>query len=342
MRFLVIGAGFGENHLRWITDCEGASVEVLCYRSDSARARQVANRFRVPRVSNEPARIIDEGGIDAIVVASPPDTHEELLGLGLDAGLTVVSDKPLTSDVESAARLVERSRAARGRAVVTFQWRLNPAFAQLRELCAGHQLGTVVRVDLEFHHDFLAGPDTAWAWRHQYATAGAGTLGDQGVHLFDLLRWLVPDQWSVLTGTSTVVWPQRLFDGRPVPGDTEDIAEVLLGTPGVQRRARVLSSRASAGYRALRVLVQGTEATALANASPEDGSASLVVYSAREGSRESRRFGAQSMNPYRPVVAESSDSSEQPATFTDAYHAQVLMSEALRHGCGIQAASTRA
>ena len=321
MRFAVIGAGFGENHLSWLAECDGVTVEALCYRNNATRARELARRFDVPRTSDDVAKVIADGGIDAIVVASPPDTHEELIGLGLDAGLTVVTDKPLTADVASAARLAQRGRAAR--AMVTFQWRANPAFVRLRELCAG-PLGPLARVDLEFHHDFLAGPQTSWPWRHRLASAGAGTLGDQGVHLFDLLRWLAPGQWSVVHGTAAVLYPEREFGGLTLAAETEDIAEVLLADEQGPARSRVLVSRASPGRREVRVVAQGAGGVAEVRASPEDGSATLAVSAA-----ETVRFGPNSMNPYRALLASNSF-----ADFEDGYRAQILLDDAMRLGCG--------
>ncbi|MFC0435085.1 Gfo/Idh/MocA family protein [Kutzneria buriramensis] len=325
MRFAVIGAGFGANHLSWLAECDGVTVEALCYRNNATRARELARRFDVPRTSDDVAKVIADGGIDAIAVASPPDTHEELIGLGLDAGLTVVTDKPLTTDVDSAARLARRGRAAS--AMITFQWRANPAFDRLRELCAG-PLGPLARVDLEFHHDFLAGPTTSWPWRHRLASAGAGTLGDQGVHLFDLLRWLAPGRWSVVHGSATVMYPRRAFDGLTLAAETEDIAEVLLADDAGPTRSRVLVSRVSTGRREVRIVAQGAGGVAEVRANSEDGSATLAVTTA-DGGAETARFGPNSMNPYRALL-----DSNSVADFEDGYRAQVLLDDAMRRGCG--------
>lgn len=62
-----------------------------------------------------------------------------------------------------------------GRGAVTFQWRANPGFVRLRDLCAGGELGELVHADLEFRHNFLAGPETSWPWRHRRKSAGSGS-----------------------------------------------------------------------------------------------------------------------------------------------------------------------
>ncbi|MGK4580988.1 Gfo/Idh/MocA family protein [Kitasatospora sp. HPMI-4] len=335
---MLVGAGFGETHLGWLTECTDASVEVLGYQKNKARALDLAERYGVPQVSDDPIQAIADGGIDALAVVSPPDTHEALISAGLEAGLLVFSDKPLASSAQATALLVERAKAAANGAFVTFQWRVNPGLRRLREVCAQGDLGTVVRVDLEFHHDFLAGPTTAWPWRHRRETAGAGTLGDQGVHMFDLLGWLAPGAWSVVAGTSSVAWPRRSHEGGVVECETEDIADVLLADTDGPARARVLVSRVSAGRRALRVVVHGTKGYAVLSANPDSGSATLTVVTGEPLAPSVTNFGPHSMNPYEFVLTRIARGVEMDSTgvadFSAGHAAQLLLEEALERGCG--------
>lgn len=337
MRFVVAGTGFGATHLQWLAECEQATVHALCYRTDRERAAELAGQWDVARISDDVHEVIAGGDVDALAVVSPPQTHEELIAAGLRAGLLVVSDKPLAADVAAARRLAEQARGTGGRAAVTFQWRANPALQRLRALCAGGDLGSVLRADLEFHHDFLAGSGTSWPWRHRRDTAGAGALGDQGVHLFDVLRWTVPGEWSVSAATALLAPQERHApDGGTVVCETDDIAEVWLADAAGGRRARVLVSRISSGYRAVRVTLQGTAATALVQASPDSGEATLTVWAAGRSEPQVEQFAPDSMNPYRAVLATAAGEAdgEQVAGFDDGLAAQVLLAEALERGAG--------
>jgi predicted dehydrogenase len=324
MRFMVIGTGFGETHLGWLAETPGARVEVLGYRRDRRRALDLAGRFGVPEVTADPQAWL--GKVDALAVVTPPDTHEPHIEAGLAAGLLVVTDKPLAADLATAARLAGDARARQGRAAVVFQWRTHPALRRLRDVCASGRLGAVVRIDLEFHHDFLSGPSTRWPWRHQRAAAGAGALGDQGVHLFDLLGWLTPGPWSVSAGTASIVWPRRRSGQDLVACETEDVAEVLLRRPGTvtEAHARVLVSRVSTGFRELRARVQGTVGGAEVRADPEDGSARLRIFGAEPSRHE---YGPTSMNPYTEVLTEPA--SPAIAGFAAGHAAQALLEQAL-------------
>ncbi len=288
----------------------------------------MAAEFGVAGVTADPIAVIESGKVDAVAVASPPGTHEQYITAALAAGLVVVSDKPLATDPASAARIVAAAEAAGVTNGVTFQWRANTAFRRLKTLLTKGELGEVVHLDLEFRHDFLAGPVTAWPWRHRWETAGGGALGDMGVHLFDLVRWLVPGTWSATAGTSSVVWPLRqLADGSGVVEcETDDVAEVLLRNDAVG--ARVFVSRVSSGHRTVRIQVSGTRGVAVLTADPDDGSATLVIRSA-EAEQLDVRFGPDTMNPYAALFAQDPEA----ASFVDGHAAQLLVDEALRLGC---------
>jgi predicted dehydrogenase len=345
LRFMLVGAGFGASHLAWLVECKGVIVETLCYRSAEKRAYELAERFGISHVTTDPLEVIKRRNVDIVAVVSPPVTHEPILTAALSAGLPVVSDKPLAHDSQATGRLAELVRGERRhRASVTFQWRQNPALARLRELTLAGRFGSTVRLNLEFHHDFLAGPVTAWSWRHR--GAGAGALSDQGVHLLDLLRWFAPKDWAVAAAVGSVVWPRRTVTGGSGPADgyvdcaAEDTAEILLRAGDDTTHARVAVSRVSAGYRALRVVVEGTDGLGEVCADPDDGSAVLRAFSG-DGEAPPVEFGPHSMNPY-PAILQAVESganragsaADGVADFADGHAAQVLAEEALRAGVG--------
>ncbi|GAU66481.1 hypothetical protein SSP35_03_01290 [Streptomyces sp. NBRC 110611] len=327
MRFAVVGTGFGEQHIGWLLDVPGVTVEALCYRSDHSRATRIANRFSVPAVESDPLSVIRSGRVDAVSVVTPPETHEKYLTAALDAGLTAVSDKPLARNSDEADRLTRYSQERGTPGYVTFQWRANPALREVDRLRRSGFLGRVLQAEFAFHHDFLGEPETPWPWRHTRQAAGAGTLADQSVHLLDLLRWLTDDEWTVTSARSSVAFAQRSHQGSTLTAETEDLADVQLtsasGTP-----ARVFTSRVSA-HRQLRAELHGTEGSVLAVLDPDDGSGLLHLNPRRAESRV-REFPADEMNIYRLLLAADGPPPEAP-TFADGARAQSLLDEAVRH-----------
>jgi predicted dehydrogenase len=327
VKFAVVGTGFGEMHLSWLAECRSASVEVLCYRRGEIRARQLADKNGIPRISPDPVAVVRSGSVDAVAVVTPPGARSEIVTEALDAGLLVVCDKPLSVDTESAEAIARRAEKAGVTGFVTFQWRLNRAMRQLRATLREDRLGPLVALDLEFHHDFLGGPATAWPWRHDRRMAGAGALADQGVHLFDAIRWLTGTEWAVdACRTSTVTATRRSGDA-VVRCETEDIAAAWLST-GTGVAARVFVSRVSTGYHAIRVLVQGDKGVAVLSLDPDDGSGVLRVNDS-ERPTEVTEFGPDAMNPYRVILGED-DGKADVATFADGVAAQELVDHSLR------------
>lgn len=333
MRFMLVGTGFAETHIQWIKQAKGASVDVLCYLQNESRAQELAARYGIPLISNKPFQIINDGKIDAIAVVTPPDTHEALIVAALSRGLVAVTDKPLASTARVARAIADKARITGARASVTFQWRQHPAFQQARELYQAGKLGHVVHVDLRFHHDFLAGPTTQWPWRHSAEEAGAGTLGDQGVHLFDLLRFIVPAPWRVTAAATTVAWPVRKGPSFDVQCDTEDVADVLLEDDQSRCHARVFATRVDVGRHEISVAIQGTAGSLHIILNPGTGSGHSVLSKLGE-SPVAREYGPQDLNPYRPIVQHFVSGGEglpgDLADFNDGFEAQVFLEEAVR------------
>ncbi|MFE0425826.1 Gfo/Idh/MocA family protein [Streptomyces sp. NPDC058953] len=326
MRFAVVGTGFGEQHVDWLTSMPGVTVEALCYRNDRLRATRIAKRFSIPIIESDPFSVIRSGRVDAVAVVTPPETHEELLKAAIDAGLTVVSDKPLAVDGDAANRLARQAEERGSAAFVTFQWRANQALREVARMRRDGFFGRILQGDLTFHHDFLSGPETQWPWRHTRQSAGAGTLADQGVHLFDLLRWLTGDEWAVDHVRSSVAFAQRLHHTGTIAAETEDLADVLLSSAsGIP--ARVFTSRVSA-HRQLRVELNGTQGGVIAVLDPDDGSGRLHIHQ-RGAASQVKEFPADAMNIYQLCLSTESSLTEAP-TFVDGARSQSLLDEAMR------------
>jgi predicted dehydrogenase len=68
-------------------------------------------------------------------------------------------------------------------------------------------------VDATWFAEGRMAPETPLGWRHQKALAGFGVLGDTGVHLIDLVRWLIGDFTRVAGQATTFHKQRRLPDG---------------------------------------------------------------------------------------------------------------------------------
>ncbi len=159
IRVGIIGYGYwGPNLVRNFADDSNASVRAI---SDRRADRLSIARHRYPFSSfhPDPAGMIADPDVDAIVVATPVDTHYDLALAALKAGKHVLVTKPLASTSEQVLRLIEEAEKRRRVLMVDSTFIYTGAVRKLRELVASGELGDVyyydsVRVNLGlFQHD---------------------------------------------------------------------------------------------------------------------------------------------------------------------------------------------
>lgn len=166
--------------------------------------------------------------LDAIVIATPSAMHAEQAVAALEAGLAVFCQKPLGRSAAETRRVVAAARRADRLLGVDLSYRHSAAGAALRERIAS--IGPVHAVELVFHNAY--GPDKPWF--RDPLLAGGGCVVDLGIHLVDLLLWML-DAPRVER-----VAARRWLGGRPADvGDAEDfcLATLELATGAVARLA---------------------------------------------------------------------------------------------------------
>lgn len=133
------------------------------------------------RVSADRAEVFNDPRVDAVVIATPNDTHAAIALQALAAGKHVLVDKPFTLDLAQAREVAEAARRA-GRIVSVFQNRRWDAdFLTVRRLIEGGTLGAIA----EFHSHFdRHRPQVRDRWRES-DLPGAGLWFDLGPHLLD-------------------------------------------------------------------------------------------------------------------------------------------------------------
>ncbi|MEV7045885.1 Gfo/Idh/MocA family oxidoreductase [Amycolatopsis sp. NPDC051061] len=142
--------------------------------------------------------------IDVVVVCTPDHTHADYVVAALHAGCDVVTEKPMTTDVDGARRILAARRET-GRAVrVAFNYRYNPVHRRVRELLAAGAIGEIGSVEFSWLLDTAHGADYFRRWHREKANSG-GLLVHKSGHHFDLVNWWLG------RGPETVFALGRLF-----------------------------------------------------------------------------------------------------------------------------------
>jgi len=166
-----------------------AEWTAICGRKRS-RAEEMAAKYGVPQVFTDYREMIAHGNLDAVIVAAPDDQHYEMTMQALAAGLHVLCEKPLAVTAQQAREMYEKAEAARVTHMVYFTYRWMPFFQYARALIDQGVIGRCYHC--EFRYLMGGGRKPEYQWRFDQDRAN-GTLGNLGVHMIDLARWLIGD-----------------------------------------------------------------------------------------------------------------------------------------------------
>ena len=201
----VIGTGMiGTYHIeRLSTQLAGARVAAV-FDVAAERARQVADS--VGATAHADAHdVINDDGVDAVVVASPGDTHAEYALACIKAGKPLLSEKPLATTAEDCLAVLE-AEAGHGRRLVQvgFMRRYDAGYGQVKAALDDGSIGEPLVVHCV--HRNPAVPD-------HFTSDMLQT--DSVIHEIDTTRWLLGDEIvaaTVLTPRSTPLAAAHLRD----------------------------------------------------------------------------------------------------------------------------------
>jgi UDP-N-acetyl-2-amino-2-deoxyglucuronate dehydrogenase len=186
----VVGLGMvAKTHARSLRDlAEGVEVRGVFAR-DAVRRRAFAKEFGFPAAASIEA-LVEDPGVDAMLILTPPNARIELIELCARAGKHVLMEKPIERTTEAARQIVERCEAAGVKLGIVFQNRFRAASIAMRQVIADRRLGEMIAVQVA----------VPW-WRPQsyydepgrgtFARDGGGVLITQAIHTLDLMLHLV-------------------------------------------------------------------------------------------------------------------------------------------------------
>lgn len=132
------------------------------------------------RAFESAASLVQSGDIDAVIVATPAESHVEMASLALRAGLPVLVEKPLAGSLEDGQRLAAVQRSTGVPVMVGLNRRWWGPAVRLRQRMARPGRGPAA-VRMEITSDV-----NGWS----PVSAGSDPLDDLGTHQLDLLRFL--------------------------------------------------------------------------------------------------------------------------------------------------------
>jgi len=141
-----VGCGlFGESHLQAFRMIPQARIEAV-FDTVPERAERLAREFQIPKVCASLDELCGLPEIQAVDVVTPEQLHREPVLTALARGKHVFVEKPLATDLDHCAQMIEAAAQADRYLMVGHVLRFETKYAMLREKVASGALGEVVSV----------------------------------------------------------------------------------------------------------------------------------------------------------------------------------------------------
>lgn len=189
VRFGIVGTGgIGNAHCRSINAVPEARVTAVCDIVPE-KAEKTAEDTGA-RAFADYQELMGSGEVDAIVVATPHDSHPDITIYALEKGIHVYCEKPLGVHVKDARRVAAAAKKSSAKFAIGFQMRTYPAYRRVKGLIECGELGELHRIVWQATHTFRShfyyDRDD---WRGTWSGEGGGVLLNQHPHILDQFQW---------------------------------------------------------------------------------------------------------------------------------------------------------
>jgi UDP-N-acetyl-2-amino-2-deoxyglucuronate dehydrogenase len=203
LRFALAGCGrIAANHFESIArHADRAELVAVCDSDPAALAAATARTGARGFARYE--QMLAEAGADCVVLATPSGLHARQVTEAAQAGLHVMTEKPMATRWADGLAMVKACDDARVRLFVVKQNRRNRTLQLLRQALQAGRFGRLYMVTVNV---FWARPQSYYdsaAWRGTWEFDG-GAFMNQASHYIDLLDWLIGPVESVMAYTGTL------------------------------------------------------------------------------------------------------------------------------------------
>jgi myo-inositol 2-dehydrogenase/D-chiro-inositol 1-dehydrogenase len=194
LRYGLIGAGtMGREHLRNLALIPGSPVTAIADPDAGSQRQSLEAAGNAPAIFADTAALLNAGLCDALVVASPNDTHRRVLEevFAHRSKLPVLVEKPLCTTAEDCRWLASATKSHPAPVWVGMEYRYMPAMQRFRQEVQAGSAGTLRMLAIREHRNPFLVKVGDW---NRFARRTGGTLVEKCCHFFDLMRLIVGDE----------------------------------------------------------------------------------------------------------------------------------------------------
>ena len=194
LRIGVVGTGgMGGHHARELQKRPDARVVALCDLAAPALDRAAAHfaeRGEHPARYQDLAVMLAAERLDGVVVATPHTQHTAHITAALEAGCSVLCEKPMATAAADARAVTELAERRGLVLAIAYQRHGDPFYRRAHEIVASGALGQIRLITVLIAQDCLGNFLPGRTWRADPALSGGGHFMDTGSHIVDMLLFV--------------------------------------------------------------------------------------------------------------------------------------------------------
>jgi predicted dehydrogenase len=199
------------------------SLEVICTTTEQGAAEK-ARQFGFKRSTADWRVLVEDPKVEAVVIASPQETHKEIALAAFGRGKHVFCEKPLGKGFVESRAMMEAARRSGCTNMTGFNYIRTPASRMAREIVAAGEIGDITYYRGEHTEDFLADPALPGSWRTE--GRANGTMGDLSPHIINATFALAGPIRALIADIETV-HKTRSSPSGPEAVTNDDQAHIL-------------------------------------------------------------------------------------------------------------------
>ena len=166
---------------------------VAVMRRDPDKVKDYAMRHKVDKYYTDADQLIADSQVDAVYIATPPNTHMQYAIKAMQAGKPVYVEKPMGMNSAECEEMIRVSEATNQKLFVAFYRRALPYFLKVKELLENEVIGNVLTVEVKQYRSPRVSDLTSsdHTWRVNKDIAGEGYFYDLAPHTLDILDFLL-------------------------------------------------------------------------------------------------------------------------------------------------------
>ncbi|WP_293916331.1 MULTISPECIES: Gfo/Idh/MocA family protein [unclassified Sphingobacterium] len=165
---------------------------IAVMRRNEEKVKDYAERHGVSRWYTDGTALIGDQDVNAVYIATPPDSHVAYAIAAMEAGKDVYVEKPMALNSTEAEKLVQAQQLYGRKLVIAHYRRAQPYFRKIKELLKEGAIGTVRLASVNYYQKILTAEQLEQPkiqWRVDPEQSGGGLFHDIAPHQIDLMYY---------------------------------------------------------------------------------------------------------------------------------------------------------